>query len=147
MAANTSFAQQIQIICHEYMEAWLYHFGQPEPDKEAYCDLFGMAMAQFVMDFIRQLDRVAAEAGEPGLGDRRTEGGNLISRVELREAASLPQPRRTSSRSSSRSSSSAAPRRSAPPGQRELIATKLAQAARSAGLRVRQPPPPHNSGP
>ena len=50
-------AQQIQIICHEYMEAWIYHFGEHLanlPAKEAFCDLFGMAMAQCMMDFVAQ---------------------------------------------------------------------------------------------
>lgn len=51
-----SESQQVQVVCHEYMEAWLYHFGQDlvdDPAKEAWCDLFGMAMAQFAFDFIR----------------------------------------------------------------------------------------------
>jgi hypothetical protein len=28
-------AQQMQVICQEYMEAWIYHFGQGEMEKEA----------------------------------------------------------------------------------------------------------------
>lgn len=48
-------SQQVQIVCHEYMEAWMYHFGHDmieHPAKEAMCDLFGMAMAQFAFDFM-----------------------------------------------------------------------------------------------
>jgi len=52
-----SEAQQVQIVCHEYVEAWLHHFGgelKDMPCKEAVCDLMGMAMTQFALDFIRQ---------------------------------------------------------------------------------------------
>lgn len=48
-------AQQVQVICHEYMEAWIYHFGQDGMDKEAWCDLFGLAMTQFVIDLMQTL--------------------------------------------------------------------------------------------
>lgn len=47
-------AQQLQVLCHEYMEAWLYHFGRNPRDKEDWCDLFGLAMTQFVMDLARR---------------------------------------------------------------------------------------------
>ena len=50
---QASAAQQVQVVCHEYLEAWVYHFGQKIEDKEDYCDLFGMAMTQFVLDFIQ----------------------------------------------------------------------------------------------
>ena len=60
-------AQQVQVICHEYMEAWLFHFGQGVSDKEDYCDLFGIAMAQFVLDLTHQLHTFAA--GEDQLAD------------------------------------------------------------------------------
>ena len=52
---QASTAQQIQTVCHEYLEAWIYHFGQKlnDQDKEIYCDLFGLAMTQFVLDFIQ----------------------------------------------------------------------------------------------
>ncbi len=53
-----SQAQQVQVICHEYIEAWLYHFGgalNEHVAKEAMCDLFGMAMAQFAMDYMHQM--------------------------------------------------------------------------------------------
>jgi hypothetical protein len=52
---QASPAQQIQVACHEYMEAWVYHFGANLTDKEDYCDLFGLAMTQFIMDLIRDL--------------------------------------------------------------------------------------------
>ena len=50
-------AQQVQVVCHEYIEAWLHHFGKELtrlPGKEALCDLFGMAMTQFALDFIHE---------------------------------------------------------------------------------------------
>lgn len=111
VAAGTSFAQQVQIICHEYMEAWLYHFGHGEPSKEAYCDLFGMAMAQFVMDLTHQLDALGRDAAgtshEPGAG----------AAAPLRHGeASVAQRMH----------------------DRRRIATKLAQATRRAGLSVRR---------
>jgi len=43
--------QQLQVLCHEYMEAWVYHFAGERPSKEDYCDLFGLAMAQLIADF------------------------------------------------------------------------------------------------
>lgn len=60
-----SEAQQIQVIGHEYMEAWLYHFGQNLKDKEDYCDLFGIAMAQLVMDLVHQMRLDASELLKP----------------------------------------------------------------------------------
>ena len=51
-------AQQVQVICHEYIEAWLHHFGREFkrlPGKEALCDLFGLAMTQFALDFIHEM--------------------------------------------------------------------------------------------
>lgn len=60
-----SEAQQIQVISHEYMEAWLYHFGANVRDKEDYCDLFGMAMTQFVLDLTRQLQQPVDGAETP----------------------------------------------------------------------------------
>ena len=86
--ANES--QQVQIICHEYMEAWIYHFADHlacEPAKEAFCDLFGLAMTQCILDFVSQFRRVQSndtsvdpcegpgsspttgpEPGKPGIG-------------------------------------------------------------------------------
>ncbi|MEM1027367.1 MAG: hypothetical protein AAGJ38_04725 [Planctomycetota bacterium] len=55
LSERCSTAQQIQVLCHEYMEAWLYHFGQGVSDKEDWCDLFGLAMTQFVMDLMQTL--------------------------------------------------------------------------------------------
>lgn len=43
--------QQIQVLCHEYMEAWVYHFAGEQPTKEDYCDLMGLAMTQLVTQF------------------------------------------------------------------------------------------------
>ncbi|MFP4145731.1 MAG: hypothetical protein ACLFV3_11370 [Phycisphaeraceae bacterium] len=68
VSTEGSLAQQIQVVGHEYMEAWLYHFGQNLADKEDYCDLFGLAMTQFVLDLIRQL-REDAAAAPPGWAD------------------------------------------------------------------------------
>ncbi|MCC7203936.1 MAG: hypothetical protein IT441_02565 [Phycisphaeraceae bacterium] len=46
-----SEAQQTQVIFHEYMHAWVYHFGPTMMmDEERICDLFGLAMTQFVRD-------------------------------------------------------------------------------------------------
>jgi len=77
VSTQTSFAQQVHIVCHEYMEAWFYHFGRPRTEsasptdqhaahaaKEHDCDLFGMAMAQFVMDLMHQLDQLGAAVPE-----------------------------------------------------------------------------------
>jgi len=55
VARHGNEAQQIQVVCHEYMEAWVYHFGQGMTDKEAMCDLFGMAMTQFTLDLMHQM--------------------------------------------------------------------------------------------
>ena len=141
VAANTSFAQQIQIISHEYMEAWIYHFGQSEPDKEAYCDIFGMAMAQFIMDLVRQFDHLARDAGCSGLGALSLEFESQTSKT--RSAADTRASRSARSRqcSSALPGSSAEHSHSRGNAHRELIATKLAQAAQSAGLRLRQPLP------
>jgi len=63
-----SAAQRVQVVCHEYLEAWIYHFGHDlidHPAKEAICDLMGMAMTQFTLDFIhtiRQMDRCDIES-------------------------------------------------------------------------------------
>lgn len=65
VSTTTHEAQQIQVICHEYMEAWLYHFGANIRDKEDYCDLFGMAMTQFVLDLTRQLQQPTDSAAVP----------------------------------------------------------------------------------
>jgi len=48
---RTTSAQRVAVFCHEYMEAWLYHFGDEKQTKEGYCDLFGLAMAQFIQQF------------------------------------------------------------------------------------------------
>jgi hypothetical protein len=39
-------SQRLQILGHEYMEAWVYHFGGQNPGKEDYCDLLGLALTQ-----------------------------------------------------------------------------------------------------
>ena len=111
--ARLGFAQQVHVICHEYMEAWLYQFGPPTPHqpltKETYCDIFGMAMAQFVMDLIHRCDHLA--------------GGSPTTDAP---AATAPT-----------TFTAPAP---ATDANRERIATKLAQAAQRAGLRVRDMP-------
>ena len=71
VSRRCSTAQQIQVLCHEYMEAWIYNFGQGELDKEAWCDLFGLAMTQFVMDLMQSLREQGASlwddaTAEPG---------------------------------------------------------------------------------
>lgn len=52
---QASPAQQLQVLCHEFMEAWVYHFGANLSDKEDYCDLFGLAMTQFVLDLVADM--------------------------------------------------------------------------------------------
>ncbi|MEM6553786.1 MAG: hypothetical protein AAF750_16835 [Planctomycetota bacterium] len=52
VSAACSPTQRLQVLCHEYMEAWWYHFGQTASDKEGWCDLFGLAMTQFVQDLM-----------------------------------------------------------------------------------------------
>jgi hypothetical protein len=62
---QASEAQQVQIICHEYMEAWLFHFAPhlagDVQAKEQWCDLFGLAMTQFVLDLVRTLRESGAD--------------------------------------------------------------------------------------
>jgi hypothetical protein len=105
---QVSAAEQIQTLCHEYMEAWIYHFGQGleqtgsgtecgtepgahagvrpgmqpgvqpgsggddlmwHPRKEAWCDLFGMAMTQFIVDWMHQVRRFAGQADAATMPD------------------------------------------------------------------------------
>ncbi len=73
-----STAQQVQVIAHEYMEAWIYHFGRDGMDKEAWCDLFGLAMTQFVLDLMQtlRLDPAAWAAGmQDATGNLRVDPG------------------------------------------------------------------------
>lgn len=67
ISRSVSEAQQIQVIGHEYMEAWVYHFGADLADdaaqKERWCDLFGAAMTQFVMDLVRTMREAGATDG------------------------------------------------------------------------------------
>ncbi len=66
-----SEAQQIQVLCHEYMEAWMYQFGPDvaEPDnrvtidKEALCDLCGLAMTQFAVDLMHEVRLAGGDDG------------------------------------------------------------------------------------
>ena len=75
-------AQRVQVICHEYMEAWLYHFGHAGMDKEAYCDLFGLAMTQFAMDHVPKWCEgvppvpVSRQTGSDPCVDRRPPGAS-----------------------------------------------------------------------
>ena len=66
VSQRCSTAQQIQVLCHEYMEAWIYNFGQGELDKEAWCDLFGLAMTQFVMDLMQTLREQGSSLWDQG---------------------------------------------------------------------------------
>lgn len=91
----TSLAQQVQVICHEYMEAWLYHFGQDMHDKESYCDLFGMAMTQFVLDLTHQLHAFATAGGAEAQHDDRS-----IPKDEAPAAAFRGRRRRTTAAAS-----------------------------------------------
>jgi hypothetical protein len=83
---QASETQQVQVLCHEYIEAWLYHFGQKLPrlkeqDKEAYCDLFGLAMTQFVLDLMHTLrveGKGAREAEDPDEVVARGRAGDLM---------------------------------------------------------------------
>ena len=64
--------QQVQVICHEYMEAWIYHFASHLADddaKESFCDLFGVAMAQCMLDFIGQFRGQLWGQMNPGTDD------------------------------------------------------------------------------
>lgn len=87
--------QRLQVLCHEYMEAWLYHFGQgiqsgEAPAKEAWCDLFGLAMAQFVGDLLKavnQNDQVVF-ADETTADLSRAETDSFDKRAALRQAVS-----------------------------------------------------------
>jgi hypothetical protein len=59
VSTQTGPMQQVQVLCHEYMEAWVYHFAGEKPTKEDYCDLFGLAMTQLVDDFAGATDAPA----------------------------------------------------------------------------------------
>ncbi len=72
-------AQRVQVICHEYMEAWLYHFGHAGMDKEAYCDLFGLAMTQFAMDHVPKW----CQGVPPVPGPQQTGSGPCVDRCPL----------------------------------------------------------------
>lgn len=100
---QSSSAQQIQVICHEYMEAWLYHFAQSSLDKEAYCDLFGLAMTQFLIDLAQSLDEAA-------LPDHRSLFGHI--------AALARGVRQASSYSPAKPHRAVAPKRQSPGGKR-----------------------------
>lgn len=86
---RVSEAEQIQVLCHEYMEAWLYHFGRSTRDKEDYCDLFGMAMAQFITDLTHQLRVLADRPSDPVAAKAMPCGPPS-------RTAPIPQPRRPS---------------------------------------------------
>ncbi|MCC6421593.1 MAG: hypothetical protein IT429_25520 [Gemmataceae bacterium] len=65
-------AQRQQVLWHEYLEAWVFHFGQDRLDyrghdgKEAVCDLYGLAMAQVMRDLQDgTLDLETLLRGEP----------------------------------------------------------------------------------
>lgn len=104
-------AEQIQTLCHEYMEAWIHHFGQglrpSEADhadaasgdlaaderKEAWCDLFGLAMTQFLVDWMHQVRRFADQAEQSGTA---RPGSRAAGRDPLHErSASAPRRRTT----------------------------------------------------
>ena len=83
-------AQQIQVIGHEYLEAWIYHFGANLKDKEDYCDLFGLALAQFVLDLTHQLHRFS-QTGAGAAGEDEAEalaGVAGVAGVGVHRAAS-----------------------------------------------------------
>jgi hypothetical protein len=84
-----SDAQRVQVLCHEYMEAWLYHFGQNLRDKEAWCDLFGLAMAGFVLDLMRTLR--TEDAWALFTGDGEAESGAERA-VDDADEAGVPEP-------------------------------------------------------
>ncbi|MFA9477611.1 hypothetical protein ACERK3_04810 [Phycisphaerales bacterium AB-hyl4] len=107
-------AQQIQVISHEYMEAWLFHFGENVADKEDYCDLFGMAMTQFVLDLTRQLQQPATQDTPDASADalRHCLDQAVHTHTDADNASPTPTPTRH-------------------------IATKLARHAAKVGLKVR----------
>ncbi|MEX0653111.1 MAG: hypothetical protein WD534_14375 [Phycisphaeraceae bacterium] len=132
-----SEAQQIQVISHEYMEAWLYHFGASVTDKEDYCDLFGMAMTQFVLDLTRQLRIFAGEAAEGAVEADADPADALVSTAST-SASQAPADVDTMLRclgEAARASDTA--NREAPATPSPRVATKLARQAARVGLRVR----------
>ncbi len=100
-------AEQIQTLCHEYMEAWIHHFGQSpgrsdadtrgaadndlaaDAHKEAWCDLFGLAMTQFIVDWMHQVRRFAYQAEPPAARP----GACSVAR-DIRRERSASAPRR-----------------------------------------------------
>lgn len=139
-------AQQVQVICHEYMEAWLFHFGQGVNGKEDYCDLFGMAMAQFVLDLTHQLHAFASKEGGQQVdltaihqmgqqvqddSDGRQTGATKVAGAGL-HAWQLGRRGEARLREPSRSAAVSGKQRDA----RQGIATKLASQAAKAGLSV-----------
>ncbi len=88
-----SEAQQVQVICHEYAEAWLYHFGgklTEHADKELMCDLFGMAMAQLAMDLMRTLRGELAETEAAAPEAPQEVAMHMDERLEQLEAGEAP---------------------------------------------------------
>ena len=148
VASHLSFAQQVQVICHEYMEAWLYHFGpagggRGRPDepggaagahgqKEAYCDVFGMAMAQFVMDLIHQFDQLGRTAAGTAMGAGAAAPGpsGAPSAAACEDHHGPARDWQTPAAATGHASASAGT------GEQSPVAAKLARAAARAGLRV-----------
>jgi len=87
---RTTAAQRVAVFCHEYMEAWLYHFGGEEKSKEGYCDVFGLAMTQFVQQFAPDfaidprkmpVESPPAEDGARDANARRVVGLHVTERI------------------------------------------------------------------
>ena len=94
-------SQQVQVLAHEVMEAWVYHFGWPGQDKEAGCDLFGQAVTQLMIDLghapAQVLSRIEPEQVTPPRGEgvyavRMTEWTDANWRLRLFEPIDDSQP-------------------------------------------------------
>jgi len=98
---QASPAQQIQVACHEYMEAWVYHFGANLVDKEDYCDLFGLAMTQFLMDFMRDIQPVLKPQAAANVESFLREQLKLSPALPAENTAELTTPQHTSNQPTS----------------------------------------------
>ena len=85
---RVNLTQQVQVLGHEIMEAWIYQHGAPR-DKESACDLFGTALTAFTMDLMRVM-------GMEMLFDHRVtpEGHGEAKPREQPTASSSTRPRR-----------------------------------------------------
>jgi len=85
--------QRLQILGHEYMEAWLYHFGGQQPGKEDYCDLLGLALTQLAEAGEAAAEPAREDAASP-LAAALTDGGQALASAmqDHRQPPAEPQP-------------------------------------------------------